>query len=209
MHVSDVCCVWTNSGVPLQTCIADVQHVLQILSGLQGEVMLGGAACLARQGFLDTAQDLLTQHRAAVGPTHLPSLQAQLRLRIAQVPHLLQKPPCNAALDLLLYIYHHHIASHRIALHRIASHHITSPHVTSPHVTLHVVLYCVISCCVVLCCVVLCCVVLCCVVLCCVVLCCVVLYYIHYVCWNYDYPLLIIMCLLPQSVVMLLCISAA
>ncbi|DBA87788.1 TPA: hypothetical protein ACH3X1_004785 [Trebouxia sp. C0004] len=61
------------------------QTVYQILSGLQGEVMLGGAACLARQGFLDTAQDLLTQHRAAVGPTHLPSLQAQMRLRIAQV----------------------------------------------------------------------------------------------------------------------------
>ena len=102
MQFSDVCCVWTNSKVPLQTCITDVPHVLQILSGLQGEVKLGGAACLARQGFLDTAQDLLTQHRAAVGPTHLPSLQAQLRLRIAQVPRLLPKPPCN---DLLLYAY--------------------------------------------------------------------------------------------------------
>lgn len=78
---------------------------MQILSGLQGEVMLGGAACLARQGFLDTAQDLLTQHRAAVGPTHLPSLQAHLRLRIAQVPLLLPKPPCNAVLDLSSYMY--------------------------------------------------------------------------------------------------------
>ena len=58
---------------------------MQVLQGLQGEVMLGGAACLARQGFLDTAQDLLTQHRAAVGRSHLRSLQAQLRLRIAQV----------------------------------------------------------------------------------------------------------------------------
>ncbi len=47
--------------------------------------MLGGSACLARQGFLDTAQDLLTQHRAAVGSNDVPSLQAQLRLRIAQV----------------------------------------------------------------------------------------------------------------------------
>lgn len=56
-----------------------------MLQGFQGEVLLGGAACLARQGFLDTAQDLLTQHRAAVGKGHLPSLQAQLRLRIAQV----------------------------------------------------------------------------------------------------------------------------
>lgn len=85
--------------------MADARHVLQILSGLQGEVTLGGAACLARQGFLDTAQDLLSQHRASVGPTHLPSLQAQLRLRIAQVPHLLSKPACNAALDLLSYTY--------------------------------------------------------------------------------------------------------
>ena len=56
-----------------------------MLQGLQGEVMLGGAACLARQGFLDTAQDLLSQHRAAVGRGDLPTLQAQLRLRIAQV----------------------------------------------------------------------------------------------------------------------------
>ena len=62
--------------------------MVQVLSGLQGEVMLGGAVCLARQGFLDAAQDLLTQHRAAVGTTHVPSLQAQLRLRIAQVPSL-------------------------------------------------------------------------------------------------------------------------
>ena len=92
-------------GVAQHLCIADVQHILQILSGLQGEVMLGGAACLARQGFLDTAQDLLSQHRAAVGPTHLPSLQAQLRLRIAQVPLLLPKPACNAALHLLSYTY--------------------------------------------------------------------------------------------------------
>ena len=64
----------------------DMGHMMQVLSGLQGEVLLGGAVCLARQGFLDTAQDLLTQHRAAVGTAHLPSLQAQLRLRIAQVP---------------------------------------------------------------------------------------------------------------------------
>lgn len=62
---------------------------VQVVQGLQGEVMLGGAACLAGQGFLDTAQDLLSQHRAAVGKGHMPSLQAQLRLRIAQVsPHL-------------------------------------------------------------------------------------------------------------------------
>ena len=47
--------------------------------------MLGGSACLARQGFLYTAQDLLTQHRADVGSQDLPSLQAQLRLRIHQV----------------------------------------------------------------------------------------------------------------------------
>ncbi len=83
-------------GMARQLCIAGVQ----ILSGLQDEVMLGGAACLARQGFLDTAQDLLTQHRAAVGPTHLPSLQAHLRLRIAQVPHLLPKLACKAVLEL-------------------------------------------------------------------------------------------------------------
>ena len=46
--------------------------------------MLTGAAALAQQGFLDTAQDLLTQHRAAVGASHIPTLQAQLQLRIAQ-----------------------------------------------------------------------------------------------------------------------------
>ncbi|KAL3131372.1 hypothetical protein ABBQ38_007687 [Trebouxia sp. C0009 RCD-2024] len=61
------------------------QTVFQVLQELQGEVMLGGAACLARQGFLDTAQDLLSQHRAGVGVGDLPALQAQLRLRIAQV----------------------------------------------------------------------------------------------------------------------------
>lgn len=60
---------------------------VQVLQELQGEVMLGGAACLARQGFLDTAQDLLSQHRAGVGVGDLPALQAQLRLRIAQVTH--------------------------------------------------------------------------------------------------------------------------
>ena len=116
-------------GVAQQLCIADVQHVVQILSGLQGEVMLGGAACLACQGFLDTAQDLLTQHRAAVGPSHLPSLHAHLRLRIAQVPHLLQKPPCNATLDLLLYIYTN------IKLHCITSYYFALLYATSNHST--------------------------------------------------------------------------
>ena len=57
----------------------------QVIQGLQADVMLGGAACLARQGFLDTAQDLLTQHRANYRSQDLPSLQAQLRLRIHQV----------------------------------------------------------------------------------------------------------------------------
>lgn len=63
--------------------------------------MLAGAAALARQGFLDTAQDLLTQHRAAVGASHIPSLQAQLQLRIAQVdanpgaPWLYAGTPCH------------------------------------------------------------------------------------------------------------------
>ena len=69
---------------------------MQVLQGFQGEVLLGGAACLARQGFLDTAQDLLSQHRAAVGKTDLPALQAQLRLRIAQVtPHSIIPPLQN------------------------------------------------------------------------------------------------------------------
>lgn len=54
--------------------------------------MLGGAAALARQGFLDTAQDLLSQHRRAVEASHLPSLQAQLQLRTAQLASSPESP---------------------------------------------------------------------------------------------------------------------
>ncbi|KAK9829312.1 hypothetical protein WJX72_005143 [[Myrmecia] bisecta] len=57
----------------------------QAVCRLQAGLMLGGAVALERQGFLDTAQDVLAQHRAVVGAGDLDGIEAQLRLRVAQV----------------------------------------------------------------------------------------------------------------------------
>lgn len=58
---------------------------MQVLAGYKAELMLGAAASLQRGSFLDTAADLLRQHRAHVGLADLSSAEAHLRLRIAQV----------------------------------------------------------------------------------------------------------------------------
>ncbi len=55
----------------------------QTVVRLRGAVTLGGAGALERQGFLDSAQELL----AAAGGTvaHAALAEAQLRIRLAQV----------------------------------------------------------------------------------------------------------------------------
>ena len=59
---------------------------MQVLQHLQGQLRLSGAAALQRQGFLDTAAELLTRHEAESDkPSQLRKLLAELGLRIAMV----------------------------------------------------------------------------------------------------------------------------
>ena len=59
---------------------------------MRNSLLLGGASSLGAQGFLDTAQDVITKHQAAADNDPRSSA-LQLRLRIEQV-----KPPCHLAL---------------------------------------------------------------------------------------------------------------
>ncbi len=57
----------------------------QVVSSLRNKLLLSGAANLGAQGFLDTAQDLITKHQASAEANDIPSRALQLRLRILQV----------------------------------------------------------------------------------------------------------------------------
>ncbi len=60
--------------------------VLQAVMELRAEVALGGVAALERQGFLDTAQEILHQFAATAGTSAAAATaEAKLRLLLAQV----------------------------------------------------------------------------------------------------------------------------
>ncbi|KAK9839902.1 hypothetical protein WJX74_000152 [Apatococcus lobatus] len=61
------------------------QSPWQVVTGLRNSLLLGGARSLGEQGFIDTAQDLITKHQAAAEDNDIQSSALQLRLRIEQV----------------------------------------------------------------------------------------------------------------------------
>jgi hypothetical protein len=61
---------------------------LQVVTSLRAEVALCGAAMLERQGFLDSAREILQQSASSAGPAAAAAAsEAKLRLALAQVGH--------------------------------------------------------------------------------------------------------------------------
>lgn len=59
---------------------------LQMVTNLRAEVALSGATALEKQGFLDTAREILQQFEPSAGPSAAAATQeAKLRIALAQV----------------------------------------------------------------------------------------------------------------------------
>lgn len=87
---------WKEHSLKNTIRLSCVQAVMQ----LRAELALGGAAALERQGFLDTAQEILSQFAAGTGDSAAAATaEAKMRLFLAQVQVL---PSPDAPVDLNL-----------------------------------------------------------------------------------------------------------
>ena len=87
-HQSLIFSINTSSASLLQqakTSSSSLLLCVQVASSLRNKLLLKGAENLGAQGFLDTAQDLITKHQASVDADDIQSLTLQLRLRVQQV----------------------------------------------------------------------------------------------------------------------------
>lgn len=80
------------------------------MTQLRADMALGGAAALERQGFLDTAQEILHQFASSAGASAAAATaEAKLRLLLAQVRHVLSsKQLCGPYLNLSTGGFSHH-----------------------------------------------------------------------------------------------------
>ncbi|KAK9867398.1 hypothetical protein WJX84_001490 [Apatococcus fuscideae] len=67
-----------------QALVRPGQSPWQVATGMRNGLLLGGAKNLGAQGFLDTAQDLITRHLASAEATDLEAPALQLSLRVQQ-----------------------------------------------------------------------------------------------------------------------------